>query len=288
MKKIILSCLAAALVAGTLSSCKNTSAEVKNDVDSISYAAGVMYSDGLIDYQINRNGLDSTYIKQFIKGILDGAKEMSPKENAYQEGLNIGIQLRKNIFPMINEQILGNDSARIVNEDVFFDTFIRSLQGEAMDMTSEKAQIFIREASEKVHEKKMEEQYGANKAAGIAWLENNKNAEGVVTTESGLQYKIITLGNGEKPKETDRVKVNYRGTLIDGTEFDSSYKRNEPTTFALNSVIPGWTEGFQLMPAGTKFELYVPYELAYKAQDRGTIKPFSTLIFEVEFISIEK
>ncbi|MBQ2065190.1 MAG: FKBP-type peptidyl-prolyl cis-trans isomerase, partial [Paludibacteraceae bacterium] len=271
MKKMIFACLAAALAAGTFTSCKNTSAEVRNDVDSISYAAGVMYSDGLLDYQINRNGLDSAYVKEFIKGIQDGAKDKSAKEKAYNAGLMIGDQIKNQIFPMINEQILGNDSARVVNEEVFFDTFIRALNGEAMDMTSDKAQIFIREASEKNHEKQMEAQYGANKAAGKAWLENNKTADGVVTTESGLQYKIIKLGNGEKPSATDRVVCNYRGTLIDGTEFDSSYKRNEPTTFALNSVIPGWTEGFQLMPAGSKFELYVPYELAYKAQDRGNI-----------------
>lgn len=288
MKKLIFACLAAALAAGTFTSCKNTSAEVRNEVDSISYAAGVMYSDGLLDYQINRNGLDSAYVKEFIKGIQDGAKDKSAKEKAYNAGLMIGDQIKNQIFPMINEQILGNDSARVVNEEVFFDTFIRALNGEAMDMTSDKAQIFIREASEKNHEKQMEAQYGANKAAGKAWLENNKTADGVVTTESGLQYKIIKLGNGEKPSATDRVVCNYRGTLIDGTEFDSSYKRNEPTTFALNSVIPGWTEGFQLMPAGSKFELYIPYELAYKAQDRGNIKPFSTLIFEIEFLKIEK
>lgn len=288
MKKFVLSCLAAALVAGTFSSCKNTSAEVRNDVDSISYAAGIMYADGLIDYQINRNGLDSAYISVFIQGIKDGSVEKNDKEKAYNAGLQIGDQLKNQIFPMINEQILGNDSARVINEEVFFDTFFRALQGEAMDMTSDKAQIFIREASEKNHEKEMEAKYSANKAAGKAWLENNKTAEGVVTTESGLQYKVIKLGNGEKPKATDRVTVNYKGTLIDGTVFDSSYERKEPTTFALNSVIPGWTEGFQLMPEGSKFELYIPYELAYKAQDRGNIKPFSTLIFEVDFLKIEK
>ena len=285
---MIFACLAAALVAGTFSSCKNTSADVKNDVDSVSYAAGVMYADGLIDYQINRNGLDSAYIKAFIKGIKDGATEKSAKEKAYNAGLQIGDQLKNQIFPMINEQVFGNDSARVVNEDLFFYTFIKSLNGEALDVTPEKAQMYMREASEKANEKRMEAQYGDNKAAGKAWLENNKTADGVVTTESGLQYKIIKLGNGEKPTATDRVKCNYRGTLIDGTEFDSSYKRNEPTTFSLSGVIPGWTEGFQLMPAGSKFELYIPYELAYKAQDRGNIKPFSTLIFDIEFISIEK
>ncbi|MCQ2336964.1 MAG: FKBP-type peptidyl-prolyl cis-trans isomerase [Paludibacteraceae bacterium] len=287
MKKLFFFGATVAIAALSLISCKNTSAKVENRIDSISYATGVMYSEGLLDYQY-QVGLDSAYVKEFIKGIEDGAKEKSEKEKAYFMGMQIGDQIATRIFPMVNEQIIGGDSTEVVNQDVFFDTFFKSMQGAIMDMTTEQAQQYVRACQEAVNEKAMEEKYGDNKAAGIAWLENNKTAEGVQVTESGLQYKVITLGTGEKPTADSRVKCNYRGTLIDGTEFDSSYKRNEPTTFSLSSVIPGWTEGFQLMPAGSKFELYVPYQLAYKSQDRGTIKPFSTLIFEVEFISIEK
>ena len=140
----------------------------------------------------------------------------------------------------------------------------------------------------------IEEKYGENKAAGIKFLEENKAKEGVVTTESGLQYKVITEGKGQVPTSTDRVKVHYKGTLIDGTEFDSSYSRKDkdgnpqPSTFRANQVIKGWTEALTMMPIGSKWELYIPQELAYGSQDTGTIPPFSTLIFEVELLSIEK
>ena len=109
----------------------------------------------------------------------------------------------------------------------------------------------------------------------------------MVTTESGLQYKVIKEGKGEVPTATSTVKVNYKGTLIDGTEFDSSYKRNEPTTFRANQVIKGWTEALTMMPVGSKWELYIPQELAYGARETGgQIKPFSTLIFEVELLEV--
>ena len=129
----------------------------------------------------------------------------------------------------------------------------------------------------------------ANKAAGEKFLAENKTKEGVVTTESGLQYKIIKAGKGEIPTNTSTVKVNYKGTLIDGTEFDSSYKRNEPASFRADQVIKGWTEALTMMPVGSKWELYIPQELAYGSRDTGgQIKPFSTLIFEVELLGIEK
>ena len=124
---------------------------------------------------------------------------------------------------------------------------------------------------------------------GQAFLEENKKRPGVVVLPSGLQYEIIKEGTGKKPQATDQVRCHYEGTLIDGTEFDSSYKRNEPTTFRANQVIKGWTEALTMMPVGSKWELYIPQELAYGSRETGgQIKPFSTLIFEVELVSIEK
>jgi FKBP-type peptidyl-prolyl cis-trans isomerase FklB len=134
----------------------------------------------------------------------------------------------------------------------------------------------------------MEKLYGANKTAGEKFLAENKNKPGVITTASGLQYEVITKGNGPLPTEASKVKVNYHGTLIDGTVFDSSVQRKEPVTFPVNGVIKGWTEALLLMPVGSKYKIYVPQELAYGSQDRGAIKPFSMLIFEVELLSIEK
>ena len=120
-------------------------------------------------------------------------------------------------------------------------------------------------------------------------MEENAKKQGVVVTESGLQYQILTEGNGEKPKASDRVKVHYHGTLLDGTVFDSSVQRGEPAVFGVTQVISGWVEALQLMPVGSKWRLFIPYKLAYGAQGAGEmIQPFSTLIFDVELIDIVK
>ena len=137
-------------------------------------------------------------------------------------------------------------------------------------------------------EEKRQQAAGTNKQEGEAFLAANKTKEGVVTLPSGLQYKIITPGTGPKPTLTDKVVCNYRGTLINGTEFDSSYKRGQPATFPVGGVIKGWTEALQLMPVGSKWQLFIPSELAYGERGAGgDIPPNSTLIFEVELISIE-
>jgi len=126
-----------------------------------------------------------------------------------------------------------------------------------------------------------------NAAEGDKFLLENRGKEGVQVTDSGLQYKVIVMGDGAKPAATDTVTVHYRGTLLNGEEFDSSYSRNEPTTFQLNQVIPGWTEGVQLMPMGSKFMFYIPSDLAYGPNGGGPIGPNATLIFEVELLGIE-
>lgn len=125
-------------------------------------------------------------------------------------------------------------------------------------------------------------------AAGRAYLEKNGKRKGVITTASGLQYEVLTQGKGEKPKATDKVKVHYEGTLIDGTVFDSSYKRGEPISFGLNQVIKGWTEGVQLMSIGSKYKFFIPYQLAYGERGAGaSIPPYAALIFTVELLGIE-
>jgi FKBP-type peptidyl-prolyl cis-trans isomerase FklB len=133
-----------------------------------------------------------------------------------------------------------------------------------------------------------EAKFGQNKEAGEAFLNENKMKEGIHTTATGLQYEILTEGNGNKPAATDSVTVHYHGTLIDGTVFDSSVMRGEPATFGVHQVIPGWTEALQLMNQGAKFRLYIPQELAYGANPHpgGPIKPYSTLIFDVELLEI--
>lgn len=128
-----------------------------------------------------------------------------------------------------------------------------------------------------------------NRLEGEKFLAENKKKAGVLTTPSGLQYEILKAGEGEKPKESDKVKTHYHGTLIDGTVFDSSVSRGEPVTFPVNAVIPGWVEALQMMPVGSKWKLYIPQNLAYGARAAGDkIKPYSALVFEVELLSIEK
>ena len=150
------------------------------------------------------------------------------------------------------------------------------------------AQKYTRTMMEVIKEKANEKQFADNKAEGVKFLEENKGKEGVKTTPSGLQYKVLVEGKGAIPADTSKVKVNYKGTLVDGTEFDSSYSRNEPTTFVANQVIKGWTEALTMMPVGSKWMLYIPEELAYGSRNMGKIKPYSTLIFEVELVDIEK
>jgi FKBP-type peptidyl-prolyl cis-trans isomerase FklB len=130
--------------------------------------------------------------------------------------------------------------------------------------------------------------YGDTKEQGEKFLEENKLREGVIVTESGLQYEVLKMGKGKKPAATDRVKVHYHGTLINGEVFDSSVDRGEPIVFGLNQVIAGWTEGVQLMPVGSKFKFYIPQNLGYGERAAGSIPPYSTLIFEVELLGIEK
>ncbi len=151
---------------------------------------------------------------------------------------------------------------------------------EAMKQFQTKMQARQKENSDRL--------YGKNKEEGARFLAENKGKDGVVSLPSGLQYKVLTQGTGAIPKATNRVKVHYEGHLIDGTEFDSSYKRGEPTSFGVNQVIKGWTEALCLMPVGSKWELYIPYNLAYGERAAGKIPPFSTLIFTVELLSIEK
>ncbi|MEH6471816.1 MAG: FKBP-type peptidyl-prolyl cis-trans isomerase [Halopseudomonas sp.] len=159
----------------------------------------------------------------------------------------------------------------------------RSLSDEAMQQTMQEAQALYQQRQEAV----IAEQGASNQSAGDAFLADNAKKDGIMSTASGLQYKIISAGDGSKPTAADTVQVHYRGTLIDGTEFDSSYSHGGPATFPLNGVIPGWTEGLQLISKGGKAELYIPSELAYGPRGMGqVIGPNSALVFEVELLDI--
>jgi len=195
---------------------------------------------------------------------------------------------------MVGMQIGG--SLTQIKDEIDVAVVIQALQsalkGEESKLSQEEAMALQQSFAQKLQAKREAEMQVAatkNKAEGEAFLAKNKSEAGVMSTASGLQYKVVTAGTGSKPAATDTVKVHYTGTLLDGTKFDSSVDRGEPAQFALNAVIPGWTEALQLMPVGSKYTLWIPSELAYG--DRGTpgpIGPNSTLRFEVELIEIVK
>jgi FKBP-type peptidyl-prolyl cis-trans isomerase FklB len=178
-----------------------------------------------------------------------------------------------------------------VNVDALIAGLTEAMSGKEAAMTKEDREKTLQTFQKEMMEKQMaasNEAGAKNQAEGEKFLAENKKKDGVKTTASGLQYKVLKEGSGESPKETDTVVTNYRGTLIDGTEFDSSYKRNEPATFPVNRVIKGWTEALQLMKPGAKYQLFIPSALAYGERGAGQqIGPNATLIFEVELLSIK-
>jgi FKBP-type peptidyl-prolyl cis-trans isomerase FklB len=190
---------------------------------------------------------------------------------SYALGMLFGMNIQGGGFQEINAEIFGQTAQKVI-------------QNEALIMTPEQANMFVNTQYQKIQMLK----YEKNLNDGRAFLNNNKNAPGVVTLPSGLQYKVVTMGAGAKPEATDKVTVHYQGTLLNGTVFDSSSQRNQPMEFPVNGVISGWTEALQLMPVGSKWILYIPSELAYGENPPrgGTIEPNMALIFEVELISI--
>ncbi len=280
----------AAIVAATgLFSCTGQApkAEFKNEIDSLSYMMGVSNTQGLDYYIVQQLGVDTTHMADFIAGVQEGISKHASKDIAYNAGVQIGQQICGRIIESINQQIFADDSTQSLNQNNFVAGFLSALK-KKNTVSVEEAAAYVQTHAEAIKEKAMETKYAENKAAGEKFLAENAKKEGVKTTESGLQYKVIKEGKGAIPTETSTVKVNYKGTLIDGTEFDSSYKRSTPSSFRANQVIKGWTEALTMMPVGSKWELYIPQELAYGSRDQGTIKPFSTLVFEVELLEIEK
>lgn len=287
MKK--LSFWAAVAIAAGFASCSAPSpkADFENNVDSLSYAIGMAGTEGLEQYFMQQ-GIDSAHVADFVKGFNEGASKQGPKDIAYVLGLQVGLTVGNQWVEGYNRQIFGNDSTMSLNRDNLLAGFVDGVVGREKVMTKMEAAAYRRTEMEAAREKAVAVQFADNKAAGEKFLAENKTKEGVQTTASGLQYKIIKKGNGAVPADTSRVEVNYRGTLIDGTEFDSSYKRKKPATFLANRVIKGWTEALTMMPVGSKWELYIPYELAYGSRQSGKIKPFSALIFEVELLGIKE
>ena len=240
------------------------------------------------------NKVNAPKLQEFVKGLKE-ALESGKEKSAYIQGLGIGQQISQQMLPQFNQMVFADDTTKKINTDQLLAGLVNTLKNEKLAMSKMDANAYVQGEIEKAQKKQAEkqeaqlkEQYKDSIAAGEKYLAENSKRPGVVTLPSGLQYEILRAGTGQIPTDTDRVKVNYHGTLINGTVFDSSVQRGEPAVFGVTQVIPGWTEALKLMPVGSKWRIYVPYNLAYGSQDRGTIKPFSTLIFEVELLGIEK
>ena len=279
-----------AVAAGSMISCGNSTpkADLKNDVDTMSYAMGLSQTQGLKEY-LAQMEIDTTNMDAFVKGLNDGANAGDDKKKAaYFAGINIGQQISNRMIKGINYEIYGKDSTKSISLKNFMAGFVTGATGKKGLMSVEQAGQLAQMKMQAIKAKNMEKSYGANKTAGEKFLAANAKKPGVKTLPSGVQYKVIKEGNGAMPKDTSLVTVHYEGRTIDGKVFDSSYKRNQPTDMRANQVIKGWTEALVHMPAGSIWEVYIPQELAYGEREAGEIKPFSALIFKIELISVDK
>lgn len=288
MKKLNIFLAVAVMAAFTFSSCNNSGKAklpvLKTQLDSLNYAFGVANGDGIKNYYLKGDSAKKS-IESLMAGFNEGIKGKVDKESS--ELTDLGTKIGSSLKDQKKTGLMG-DSTLKVDIDLIKQGLINGLRGSKIQMTPQVAQTYLQTTMQKLQAQKMASKFGANKAAGEKYLADNAKKAGVITTASGLQYQVVKKGTGPVPTDKDQVKVDYHGTLIDGTVFDSSVDRKQPAVFPVTGVIKGWTEVLKLMPVGSKYKVFVPQELAYGNQERGAIKPFSMLIFDVELLSIEK
>jgi FKBP-type peptidyl-prolyl cis-trans isomerase FklB len=289
MKKI--SVIAAVALAAIMSSCGNGTpkADLKTDVDTLSYAFGMSQTQGLKEYLVQREGVDTTYINEFIKGLNEGANAGDDKKKtAYYAGLRIGQMISQQWVKGINYEVFGEDSTQTISLKNLLAGFVAGTLEKGGLMSVEEATSTREAMMQSIKAKQMEKLYGENKKACQEFMKKIAKKDGVKSLGDGIYYEVLTEGTGEIPADTNVVKVNYEGKLINDSVFDSSYQRGEPTTFRCNQVIPGWKTALTHMPVGSTWMVYIPQEQAYASGEAGKIKPFSCLIFKIELVGIEK
>jgi FKBP-type peptidyl-prolyl cis-trans isomerase FklB len=258
------------------------------ELDSLNYAIGVNYAAGNKDYYF-RNDSNKTLVKAFLKGLEKGVNSKASRWATQGEQLGISLKLATK-----GAGLMG-DSTIFANKDLFIQGLVNAFEGQDKIFADPNiAQQYLMEVQQRNIAAKAAVTYKANKEAGENFLVENTKNPNIKTTESGLQYEVITEGKGKIATDTNSVVVHYTGKLIDGTVFDSSVERGEPATFGVTQVIKGWTEALKLMPVGSKWKLYIPQELAYGVRGSQnsysgeySIPPFSALVFEVEVLDVK-
>ena len=286
MKKLMF-VAAMAMSAAIFTGCGNSTpkANLKSDVDTLSYVFGMARTQGLKEY-LSQTGVDTTYMADFIKGLNEGANSGDDKKKAaYYAGIQIGQQIANQWVSGMNRELFGDDSTKTISLKNLMAGFVSGINNNGL-MTVDSAQQVAQVMMQSIKAKELEKTYGSNKEAGEKFLAANKTKEGVKTLPSGVQYKVIKEGNGPIPADTSLVKVHYEGKTVEGKVFDSSYERGEPVNLRCNQTIKGWTDAMVHMPAGSVWEVYIPQDLAYGEREQGDIKPFSTLIFKIELIEV--
>ena len=290
MKKIVIMTAGALMLLGSCSGGGKPNANLKTDVDSLSYEVGYLNSRGVKEYISQQLGVDTAYIDEFIKGVKAGAQSGEDKKKAaYNAGIQIGQQISTQMFKGINYENYGEDSTKHVSLKNMVAGFIAGVRGKAV-MDYKTAFNEANRLSNTLKETTLMKSFGPNKKAGEDFIAKMKATAGVKELPGGTLYKVIKEGNGPIPTSTSRVQVSYEGRLVDGKVFDSSYKNNngKPVEINVNQVIPGWTSALTHMPVGSVWELYIPQDQAYGTRDVGQIiKPFSALVFKLELVSIQ-
>ena len=251
--------------------------------DSLSYAAGMTYTTGLMEYVGKQYGVDSTSMDAFVAGLREGIKRSNDKQfMAHSAGVQIAQMLETRMYPGVANEV--KNTQWILDSINFNRGFIDAVVNDTTVMKAADAKKFF-ENTMTTEKRRQEDAY---KKENTDWLAANAKKEGVVTLPSGLQYKVLTAGTGEVATKDDNVTVRYEGKTIDGNVFDSSKRNPDTSTFRPDQVIKGWTEALTSMPAGSTWMLYIPQELAYGSRAAGQIKPYSTLIFKVELVKIDR
>ena len=258
--------------------------QLNSSSDSLSYAAGISFTNGLIAYMVKQQGVDTAYMADFIAGFKDAVSAgLVPQQKARIAGIDIAGQVMNRMLPGMKREFTNTPDSIV--DDIFYRGFTDALQNDTtiLKMADAEALFNAKQQSNKEAKNK------ASRDAGQKFLSENKGKEGVITLPSGLQYKVLKQGDGIVPQRTDKVNVHYEGRLIDGTVFDASTKHGtQPASFRADQVIKGWTEALTMMPIGSKWQLYIPYQLAYGERGSGNIPPYAALIFDVELIGIDK